>query len=64
MTLIDLKGSIWFKYCDIMVLYDKHGSEIEPTTHVQWKQHQRKTVSSHNITHKDELVILNVQLDI
>jgi len=64
MTLKDLKNSIWFKYCDIMVLYDKSESEIEPTTQVQWKQLQRKNVSSHSITHKDGLVILNVHMDV
>ena len=64
MTLKAFKGTIWFKYADIMVLYDSSGIEINPTTQIQWKRLQRKTVSSHNVTHKDGLVILNVNLDV
>ena len=64
MTLKDMKISVWFKYCDIMVMYDNSGAEINPTTQIQWKRLQRKMVSSHNVTHKDGLVILNVHLDV
>lgn len=64
MTLKAFKETIWFKYADIMVLYDNSGTEINPTTQIQWKRLQRKNVSSHSITHKDGLVILNVHMDV
>ncbi len=64
MTLKDLKKSIWFKYCDIMVLYDNSGSIIEPTSQEQWRKLQRMNVLTHSISHRDSLVILNVHMNV